>query len=122
MNIPFKTDSLVQKVSVKSAVNASLWACVVISTPLFIISTQINGWLQVAFFVVATIPVIAFVVSYFYFLFKNPDYLRSEEYQLKAESLKLLGDKDNPLHAAATDVVSVAIPGLSPPNQQNENE
>jgi len=32
---------------------------------------------------------------YWYFAIKAPDYLRSETYQLRKQSLELLGDKDN---------------------------
>jgi len=105
--IPSLKNSVAGKISVKSAVNPSLWACVVISLPLFYSIAKVDGWLQVAFFIVAVIPIVAFLISYIYLLFKNPDYLRSEEYQLRAESLKLLGDRDNQLNADADDIVSV---------------
>lgn len=107
MGWPLHTQSLAKQISVKSAVNPSLWACVVISLPLFFLSTQVIGALAIAFFVIALLPVLAFIISYMYLLFHNPNYLRSEEYQLKAESLKLLGDKDNKLNAQAGHVISV---------------
>ena len=119
MKFPFQTDSFVQKITVKSAVNPSLWACAVISTPLFILANKDDNKLAIAFFIIATIPVISFFLSYVYLLFKNPDYLRSEDYQIKAESLKLLGSKDNPLQAGANDVVSVVTnPQLPTPKEQ----
>jgi len=120
MNLPpTKTDKLAQQVAVKSAVNPSLWACVVISIPLFILATRTNGWISVGFFIVALIPVGVFAFSYLYLLFKNPEYLRSEEYQLRMSSMRLLGDKDNPLHAEAEDIISVVNnPKLPPPKAQ----
>ena len=90
MSLPFRTDSLAKQVAVKSAVNPSLWACVVISVPLFVLSSKTDGWLPIASFIVALIPVGAFAFSYLYLLFKNPEYLRSEEYQLRMNSLRLL--------------------------------
>ena len=123
MNFPFKTDSLAQQVAVKSAVNPSLWACVVISTPLFILASKTVGWFSIASFAVALIPVGAFAFSYLYLLFKNPEYLRSEEYQLRMSSMRLLGDKDNPLHADAEDIVSVINnPRLPPPQAQEKHD
>lgn len=122
MNFPFRTDSLAQQVAVKSAVNPSLWACVVISAPLFILASRTIGWLSVASFIVALIPVGAFAFSYLYLLFKNPEYLRSEEYQLRMNSMRLLGDKDNPLHADAEDIVSmINNPRLPPPEAQKHD-
>ena len=35
-------------------------------------------------------------IAYFIVLHKNPNLLRSEEYQLKRETFGLIGDKDNP--------------------------
>lgn len=119
MSLPFQTDSFAQKITVKSAVNPSLWACAVISVPLFILASTSGDKLVVAFFIVATIPVVSFFLSYLYLLFKNPDYLRSEDYQIRAESLKLLGSKDNPLQAGANDIVSVVTnPQLPAPKEQ----
>lgn len=119
MNFPFQTDKLAQQVAVKAAVNPSLWACLVISLPCIYFSTKTSGWISIVCFATALLPIIAFVFSYIYLLFKNPEYLRSEEYQLRMNSLRLIGDKDNPLHATAETLVSVTNPQLPPP-QKNE--
>lgn len=108
-----------QQVSSKSAVNPTLWACVVISLPLFVLTATVSGWLSIAFFVVALIPVILFLGSYLYMLFKNPKLLRSEDFHLRAEAMGLFGDKDNPLNANASDIVAVITnPALPAPNEQ----
>ena len=123
MHLPFRTDSLVQQVAVKSAVNPSLWACFVISLPLFVLASRVDGWFSVSSFIVALIPVGAFAFSYLYLLFKNTEYLRLEEYQLRMNSMRLLGDKDNPLHADAEDIVSVINnPRLPPPDAQEKHD
>jgi len=122
MDSPLKTGSLAQQIAVKSAVNPSLWACAVISGPLFILADQANNWLSLAYFIVALIPVGAFAFSYLYLLLKNPEYLRSEEYQLRINSMRLLGDKDNPLHADARDIVSVINNPKLPPPKEQEND
>ena len=123
MHLPFRTDSLAQQVAVKSAVNPSLWACVVISIPLFVLASKTGGRLSIASFIVALVPVGAFAFSYLFLLFKNPEYLRSEEYQLRMNSMRLLGDKDNPLHANAENIVSVINnPRLPPPDAQEKHD
>ena len=120
MSLPFQTGSLAQKVHVRSAVNPALWACAVISIPLFFFASRTSGWLSIAYFFVAFLLVGVFIFSYLYFLFKNPEYLRSEEYQLRMSSMRLLGDKDNPLHADARDIVSMMTsnPSLPSPDAQ----
>lgn len=108
-----------QQVSSKSAVNPTLWACVVISLPLFVLTATVSGWLSIAFFVVALIPVNLFLGSYIYMLFKNPKLLRSEDFHLRAEAMGIFGDKDNPLNANASDIVAVITnPALPAPNEQ----
>ncbi len=117
MKLPFDGKSITtlgEQASSKSAVNPSLWACLVISLPLFFFSTEISGILRFCFIVIAFLPVATFIVSYLYLLFKNPRYLRSEEYQLRAEAMGLFGNKDNPLNADATDVISVINNPLLP--------
>ena len=99
--------AIAQQVSSKSAVNPTLWACFVISLPLFFLVGNSTGWLAILYFAIACLPVIAFLVSFFFLLFTNPKYLRSEDYQLRAEAMDLIGDKDNPFHGNARDIVAV---------------
>lgn len=108
-----------QQVSSKSAVNPTLWACAVISLPLFILAAIATSWIAIAFFIVALIPIALFLGSYIYMLFKNPNLLRSEDFHLRAEAMGLFGDKDNPLNADASDVIAVITnPALPVPNEQ----
>lgn len=108
--------AIAQQVSSKSAVNPTLWACLVISLPLFLLSKNSNGLLAIMFFTVACLPIVIFTISYFYLLFKNPKYLRSEGYQLRAEAMNLIGDRDNPFHGNARDIIDViGNPELPPP-------
>ena len=111
-----------QKISVRSALNPLLYLC------LLLIGGCIfaKGWLAVALFFILIIFLLAFLFAYFYFLFKNPDYLRSEDYHIRMQSIRLLGDKDNPLSANAQDIVSISIaqmnnPKLPSPNSKKEN-
>jgi len=122
MELPFKADQFVQKITVQSAVNPSLWACVVISIPLFILSSKTSGWFSIVGFITALLLILVFIFSYIYLLFKNPEYLRSEGYQLKMNTMRLLGDKDNPLQANAGDIVSVmSNPKLPAPRKQQHD-
>ena len=126
MTLPFNIESVAKQVGVKSAVNASLWSCLVISLPLFLLSNQSVGSKSIAFFLVALLPLLAFIFSYIYFLFKNPNYLRSEGYHIRADALRLFGDRDNPLKATADNAVSVItnpqlpVPTVSQPNNSKQ--
>ena len=126
MPLPFNIESVAKQVGVKSAVNASLWCCLVISLPLFFLSSQTVGLKSIAFFFVALLPLFAFIFSYIYFLFKNPNYLRSEGYHLRADALRLFGDRDNPLRATADNAISVItnpqlpVPTVSQPNNSRQ--
>ena len=119
INTPlFKAYKLAGQVTVNSAVNPSLWLCVVIPLPLFYLSSRSFGISAVAYFLVGLIPIILFSFSYIYLLFKNPEYLRSEDYQMRMNSIRLLGDRDNPFHTQAEDIVAVTNPRLPKPNEQ----
>lgn len=125
MRSPFGENNitaLAQQVSSKSAVNPSLWACLVVSVPLFWLSTRTAGMLSVCFIVIGCLPIVAFLISYLYLLFKNPKYLRSEEYQLRAEAMDIIGDRDNPFHADAQDIVSVINNPMLPSPDEERHE
>lgn len=47
---------------------------------------------------------------YIYFSIKNPDYLRSEDYHLRKQSMEILGDKDNYLPIDAKEIRGIANP------------
>lgn len=48
--------------------------------------------------------------AYLYFSFKNPDYLRSEDYHLRKQSIEMLGDKDNYLPLDLREIRGIANP------------
>ncbi|HRH51608.1 MAG TPA: hypothetical protein PLP23_22860 [Panacibacter sp.] len=67
-------------------------------------------WVTVLFFCFAGFLFLIAGFGYFYFTFTNPDYLRSEHYHLKKQSLEILGDKDNLLPVDAQNIVDIANP------------
>ncbi len=98
--------------NIRNSIYPLLWLCFLISLPCFTLafcSTQV--WLQITFITVGILPVIFTGCCYTYFMCKNPDYLRSEEYQIKKQSLGILGDKDHTL-SGAEHIVNIANPLL----------
>ena len=82
---------------VRSPINPILLLCIFISIPLFILATQTKGYMSITFIAIATVIIILFFIAYFYLLFKNPEYLRSEHYQFQMNQIRFhYGDKDNP--------------------------
>jgi hypothetical protein len=47
------------------------------------------------------------VLGYIYFAIKKPDYLRSEEYQLKKQSLEILGNEKNTMQLDGQTFVEI---------------
>ena len=86
---------LIKKI-VKSPINPILFVCTVIGLPLFVMAALTEGYKFVIFLIIAIALVIAFLIAYFYLLFNNPEYLRSERYQLQMNKIRFYGDKDNP--------------------------
>ena len=60
------------------------------------------------------------VGSYLFFMFNNPDYLRSESYQIRKQAIEKLGDKDGLLPTNVAQVINV--PYSSPNMLINQDE
>lgn len=106
--------NLAGKVTVRSSVNPLLWAGLVIALPLFYLAdkTDSNG-MRIAFFIIASLIVLSILFAYFYFMFIKPDYLRSEEYQLKKQALEIYGDQGKELtEQQIIDATSIKNPTL----------
>ena len=61
-------------------------------------------WLQRGLFLVGLVPVALFVFSYTYFMFKDPDRLHSEEFQLKRRSLSIVESKGGTVSILPVDL------------------
>lgn len=55
-----------------------------------------------------------------FFMFKDPDYLRSENYQIRKQAIETLGDKDGLLPTDIAQVIN--IPYASPNMLINQDE
>jgi len=78
-------------------------------------------WVTILLFCFAGLLFLLAGFGYFYFTFKNPDYLRSEEYHIRKQSLEILGDKDNLLPVDAQNIVDISNPYLLQNDEQNNN-
>lgn len=71
---------------------------------------RVRDWELYVLFGLGLILMLTGLISYIYFAKKNPDYLRSENYQLKKQSLVLLGDKENQFNPNMKEVSAITNP------------
>lgn len=89
---------------VRTAINPLLWL-VGLTTPLaFILSAIVDDRLiRVLLICFAAIPVVATLIAYVIFMFRDPDRLQSEEYRIRQRALQILYRK-----GGSADIVDVA--------------
>jgi hypothetical protein len=89
----------------RTAVQPLLWLCGTVSLGCFIISAVVKDiWLQRGLFLVGLVPIALFAFSYIYFMFKDPDRLHSEEFQLKRRSLSIVESKGGTVSILPVDL------------------
>ena len=83
------------RLRVKSALNPALWLCAVVTVPLAILATVVEEpmWLMVCLVVLAFFPPVLAAIGFVVFLFRDPDKLQSEEYQIRKRTLEMIGEK-----------------------------
>jgi hypothetical protein len=69
-----------------------LWLCGLTTLSSWGIGTFLTGWLQVALFGFGALPPVCAILAFFYLLFKDPDRLQSERFQLTRQQYRLIGD------------------------------
>lgn len=75
---------------VRTAVNPLLWL-VGLTMPVLLLTVVLvdDRTIRLVLAALASIPVLATLVAYFIFVFRDPDRLQSEEYQINVRELKL---------------------------------
>jgi hypothetical protein len=67
-------------------------------------------WVTIFLFSVGGVFEFIGLIFYCFFAVKNPDYLRSENFQIRKQSIDILGDKDNILNPNAKNITLIASP------------
>ena len=101
----------VNKITIKSVVD-SLGRMLLLSLGVFLIGGIFISQLWILIFLASVVGLIliTIIVSYFYCLFTNPDLLRSEDYNIRKQSIEVLGDRDNYLPIDSRHLASIANP------------
>lgn len=71
---------------------------------------KVYTWVLIILFSLGGLFTLIGLIVFCIFAAKSPDYLRSENYQLKKQSIELLGDKDNMLNPNIDKVVLITSP------------
>jgi glucose uptake protein GlcU len=106
-----KLTDQVGKIKVKNVVDMPLfYALWVLAFAVISAVCCLHEWITITLFCFAAVLLFLAAFGYFFFTFKNPDYLRSEEYHLRKQSLEILGDKENLLPVNPQNIVDVSNP------------
>lgn len=79
---------------------------------------QIKEWCLILIAIVLGFVLLLAFGVYIFFMLKNPDYLRSESFQIRKQAIEILGDKDGLLPTDVAQVINV--PNTSPKLLENE--
>ena len=79
---------------------------------------QIKEWCLILIAIVLGLVLLLAFGVYIFFILKNPDYLRSESFQIRKQAIEILGDKDGLLPTDVAQVINV--PYTSPKLLENE--
>jgi hypothetical protein len=93
---------------------------------LFVLGTisaifKASSWVTILLFSVGGLFEFIGLGFYCYFAKKNPDYLRSETFQLKKQSIEMLGDKENQMNPNIKTIIHITSP-FSPKELGNESK
>ena len=96
------------RLRVKSALNPVLWLCAVVTVPVAGLATYVKEptWLIVCLVVLAFLPLGLVGFGFVVFLFRDPDKLQSEDYQIRKQTLEMIGEKGQ--EARLVDLIEAA--------------
>lgn len=98
----------IARLKVSSALNPCLWL-IGIAIPFGLFTAFFStGLVQYVALLIAISPIILFFIAYVYFMLKNPDKLRSEEYELRKIALELIEEKGGSIAIAESSVEAIA--------------
>ena len=103
--------SSIERVSVKNALNPVLWVCGLISVPAAITLgfAPSSSWVHVT---LALAPVGVALFSFLFFMFRDPDRLQSESFQLRKQALELIEEKGSLAIIDASSIEVISNPDM----------
>jgi hypothetical protein len=102
------------KVKISSALNSSLWLCAIITIPCLFSLAFAKEAFYTPIIILMFIPISLYGISHLYFMVKDPDKLRSEDYEIRKQALSLIQEKGGRIPIGETSVVDIANPNYTP--------
>lgn len=106
-------------VRVQNALNPLLWTAGLL-VPMCWIAAYFfrdDAILKYCFSALGALPVLVTLVVYLIFMFRDPNRLQSEEYQIRHQALQILHKRGD-----SSDIVDVAVDGLSLKIEERKRE
>ena len=79
-------------------------------------------WIIIILFIFGFGFMVIGLIFYCYFAINNPDYLRSEEFQITKQSIEIIGDKDNQLNPQIDKITKIVSPYSKDINGDKKNK
>ena len=98
------------RLRVRSALNPVLLACGVVTVPAIAGALLTSGPTRVAMLTLASLPVLVFCWGFVHFMFRDPDKLQSEDYQIQKRALDLIQEKGGPIIIASASIEAITNP------------
>lgn len=101
----------ITSIRVKSVIDPLIKLFLIVLFFIIIIAyLELPEWIIICMICFAGLILLLIMISYLCFAIYKPDYLRSENYNLRKQSLSILGDKDNYMKVNMQNVVDIANP------------
>lgn len=106
-----------ERIRVRSALNPILWLCAIVGAPATIAAAakdRAPDWL----ITMAFLPVGVACLGFLILLFRDPDKLQSEDFQLQKRSMDILQEKGQPIRMVS--YLNDMIENPNPPRIEND--
>jgi len=110
------------RLKVSSALNPCLWLCGIVVPSGLVAAIYSSGGLQIAWIVLVFVPIVLFAFAFIYFVFTDPDKLRSEEYELRKQALEMIEEKGGRIPLTETSITAITNPDYKLLDISKENQ
>lgn len=101
----------ITSIRVKSVIDPLIKLFVIVLLFIIVMAyLRLPEWIIICMICFAGLILLLVLIAYSCFAIYKPDYLRSENYNLRKQSLSILGDKDNYMTVDMKNIVDIANP------------
>lgn len=116
-------DRVASKLQIKGITdNLFIYSLVIFSIGTIASIFKAESWITIFLFILGGVVVLIALILHIYFSIKKPEFLRSETYQLKKQTIEIIGDKDNLMNPHVKDLKYIASPFSLEPGEDKKNK